>query len=164
MLSHVEITVRVAVTPAAHFVWSNRLELTHDCFVCQRTGRTVQLRHGLPHALCAEQEHPAPLRVTAFDSTDHGPERRLRCRITSWWAPFTDQAEPAVQASELTAEPWVGLNYRVGCHPCRDNGVDDWLGIERALHTGLTWPVTTSCPRCATDLVTITDPPEITLA
>ena len=163
MLSHVEITARVTVTPAAHFVWSNRLELTHDCFVCLRVGRTIQLRHGLPHAVCTEQDHPAPLRVTGFDATDHGSDRRLRCRVTAWWAPFADREQPDLQASELTAEPWVRLHHRVGCHTCRDNGVGDWLGIERALHSRLTWPVTSSCPRCDTELVTVATPPEITL-
>ncbi|HUQ54040.1 hypothetical protein [Lentzea sp.] len=161
MLSHVEITARVEVTPAAHFVWSNRLDFTYDCLVCLRVGRVVQLRHGMPYGLCTGDEHPAPIRVTAFDTTDHGTERRLRCRVTSWWAPFTDLEDPDVRASELAAEPWVRLNYRVGCHACRDNGVDDWLGIEGHLRSG-TGPVTSSCPRCETELMTA-HAPEINL-
>ncbi len=164
MLSHVEVTARVTTTPAAHFVWSNRLELTHDCFVCRRVARTMRLQHGIPHGLCSEQEHPAPIAVTAFDAADHGEERRLRCRITSWWAPFDDQQDPELKAAELAAEPWVRLNYRVGCHICRDAGEDDWLGIERSIHSGLTWPVTSECPRCGTELVTVSGPPEINLA
>lgn len=138
MLSHVEVTARVTVTPAAHFVWSNRLDLTHDCLVCLRVGRVVQLQHGMPYSLCTGNEHPAPMRVSAFDAADLGDERRLRCRITSWWAPFSDLMDPEVQASELTAEPWVRLNYRVGCHACRDDGVGEWLGIEGHLITGTT--------------------------
>lgn len=161
MLSHVEVTARVEVTPAAHFVWSNRLEYKFDCFVCRRVGRIAQVQLGLPHGLCSGEEHPAPIRVSAFDDVDHGPEQRLRCRITSWWAPFNDLADPARQASELPAEPWVRLNYRVGCHTCRDNGVDDWLGLEGHLRSG-TAPVTTACPRCGTKLVT-GSAPEINL-
>jgi hypothetical protein len=153
----VEVTARVTVTPAAHFVWSNRLDLTHDCLVCRRVGRVVQLRHGMPHGLCAGGEHPAPMRVSAFDATERGDERRLRCRITSWWAPFTDLVEPEVQASELTAEPWVQLNYRIGCHTCRDNGVGEWLGIEGQLTSGAA-PVTSSCPGCGTELITAMAP------
>ncbi|MET8761098.1 hypothetical protein [Lentzea sp. NPDC004782] len=161
MLSHVEITARVTVTPAAHFVWSNRLEYSHDCFVCRRVGRVVQLRHGMSYGLCATDEHPAPIRVSAFDTTDHGAERALRCRITSWWAPFDDLTKPEVRASELAAEPRVRLHYRVGCHTCRDNGIDDWLGLEGHLASG-TGPVTTPCPRCETELLT-GSAPEITL-
>jgi hypothetical protein len=157
VLSHVEVTARVTVTPAAHFVWSNRLDFTHDCLVCLRVGRVVQLRHGMPHGLCTGNEHPAPMRVSAFDATEHGAERRLRCRITSWWAPFNDLMEPEVQASELTAQPWVRLNYRVGCHTCRDDGVGEWLGIEGHLISGAA-PVTSSCPRCGTELITGTAP------
>ena len=157
MLSQVEITARVTVTPAAHFVWSNRLDFIHDCLVCLRVGRTIQLRHGMPYGLCASNEHPTPIRVSGFDAADHGTERRLRCRVTSWWAPFNDLMEPDLQASELTAEPWVQLNYRVGCHTCRDNGVDEWMGVEGSLRSGSA-PVTSSCPRCATELVTGTTP------
>jgi hypothetical protein len=163
VLSHVEVTARVAVTPAAHFVWSNRLDFTYDCLVCLRVGRLMQLRHGMPYGLCTGNEHPAPIRVSAFDATDHGTERRLRCRITSWWAPFNDLVEPDVQASELAAQPWVRLNYRVGCHICRDNGVSGWLGIEGDLTSGA-GQVTSSCPRCETELVTASGPPEINLA
>ena len=163
MLSHVEVTARVTVTPAAHFVWSNRLDYRHDCFVCQRVARLVRLQHGMPHGLCTPDEHRAPIRVSAFDTTDHGAERGLRCRITFWWAPFDDLAEPGVQASELAAEPWVQLNYRVGCHVCRDNGVSDWLGIEGHLRSG-SGPATSSCPRCRTELVATAGVPEINLA
>ncbi|KJK52267.1 hypothetical protein UK23_03790 [Lentzea aerocolonigenes] len=162
MLSHVEVTARVTVTPAAHFVWSNRLDYTHDCLVCLRVGRVMQLQHGKPYGLCAGNEHPAPIRVSGFDTTDHGAERGLRCRISFWWAPFNDLTEPAVQASELSAEPWVQLNYRVGCHTCRDTGAGDWLGIEGFLRSG-SGPVTTSCPRCATELVTAAGAPKINL-
>ena len=164
MLSHVEITARVTVTPAAHFVWSNRLEFSHDCVVCLRVGRMMQLQHGMPFGLCTGNEHPAPIRVSGFDAADHGAERRLRCRVTSWWAPFADLMEPEVQASELTAEPFVRLNYRAGCHACRDAGEGDWLGHEGSLHSEMVWPVTSSCPRCQTELVTVIGPPEINLA
>lgn len=162
MLSHVEVTARVTVTPAAHFVWSNRLDFVHDCLVCLRVGRVVQLQHGSPYGLCTGDEHPAPVRVTAFDAVEHGAARRLRCRITSWWAPFSDSVEPAVQASELSAEPWVRLHYRVGCHTCRDSGVGEWLGIEGDLRSGAA-PAARACPRCGTELVSAAAVPEIDL-
>ncbi|MEV6713191.1 hypothetical protein AB0M48_14265 [Lentzea sp. NPDC051208] len=162
MLSHVEVTARVTVTPAAHFVWSNRLDFVHDCLVCLRVGRVVQLQHGMPYGLCTGNEHPAPVRVSAFDAAEHGAERSLRCRITSWWAPFSDPTEPEVRASELTAVPWVRLNYRVGCHTCRDDGVGEWLGIEGYLESGAA-PVASSCPRCGTELVSAAAVPEIDL-
>lgn len=156
-----EITARVEITPASHFVWSNELGFAADCLVCQRVGRVVRLRHGLPYGVCGGDEHRAPLRVSAFDTTDAGTERRLRCRVTSWWAPFADREQPDVQASELTAEPWVELNYRVGCHTCRDGSVGDWLSTEGRLRSG-TGTVTTSCERCGTELLTA-HAPEINL-
>lgn len=156
MLSHVEVTARVTVTPAAHFVWSSRLEYAHDCFVCEQTGGKVLLHHGATHGTCSLTGHRAPIRVTGFDAADQGSARQLRCRLSFWWSPFGE-------ASELSAAPWVLLGYRVGCHTCRDAGEDDWLGIQNSVQSDQVWPVTSSCPRCDTELVTMSGPPEINL-
>lgn len=177
MLSHVEITARVTVTPAAHFVWSNRLEYAHDCFVCRRVGRTVALHHGAAHGLCHSSRrqlewqdeldeagrHPAPIRITGFDTAGDGAAQTLRCRLSFWWSPFTDLKRPDERGSELGAGPWVRLHYRVGCHTCRDSGLDDWFGGPKSVQSNMVWPVTSSCPRCDTELVTASGPPEINL-
>ncbi|MET9228261.1 hypothetical protein [Lentzea sp. NPDC003310] len=123
MLSHVEITARVEVTEAAHFGWSNKVEFSHDCFVCRRTGRTVSVRHGAEHGLCHSSQaplewqdeleqagsHPAPIRITGFDVASGAATTTLRCRLSFWWAPFTDVRRPQAQGSELGAGPWVRL-------------------------------------------------------
>lgn len=177
MLSHVEITARASVTPAAHFVWSNRLEYSHDCFVCRRVHRTVTLHPGAESGLCHSSDrrlewqddidvagaHPAPIRVTGFDTTAGGGVERLRCRLSFWWAPFFDLERPDQRASELAECPWVRLHFRVGCHVCRDAGHDDWFGPQDSVRTNQVWPVTRPCPRCDTELVTMAGPPEIDL-
>lgn len=157
MLSHVEITARVTVTPVAHFVWANRLDYSHDCFVCQRVARLVQLQHGTPYGLCTGSGHLAPIRITGWDTTDDGSERRLRWRVSFWWAPFSDPREPEIRASELPVQPWAQVHYRVGCHTCRDNGVADWMGVEGGLTSGAA-PTAGSCPRCGTELLTASAP------
>lgn len=177
MLSHVEVTARVEVTPAAHFVWSNRLEYSHDCFVCRRVGRTVVLHHGAAHGLCHSSRHqlewqddldevgrhPAPIRITGLDTAGDAGVQTLRCRLSFWWSPFTDLKRPDERAAELGAKRWVRLHYRVGCHTCRDAGEDDWFGVQKSLQSNMVWPVTSSCPRCQTELVTMSGPPEINL-
>lgn len=175
MLSHVEVTARVTITPAAHFVWSNRLEYAHDCFVCRRVGRTVSLRHGAAQGVCVSSRrrlewqddmddagmHSAPIRITGFDTSGDTATQILRCRLSFWWAPFTDVQHPDKPGSELGS--WVRLHFRVGCHTCRDSGQDDWFGEPDSLQSNLVWPVTTSCPRCGSELVTMSGPPEINL-
>jgi hypothetical protein len=98
--------------------------------------------------------------VSGLDTTDHGSERRLRWRVSFWWAPFSEPRNSEVVASELSVTQWAQVQFRAGCHTCRDNG-DDWLGLEGQLISG-TGPVTTSCPRCGTELVT-GSAPEINL-
>ncbi|MEU3645522.1 hypothetical protein AB0E59_19225 [Lentzea sp. NPDC034063] len=177
MLSHVEITARVSVTKAAHFGWANKVEYSHDCFVCRREGRTVTLQHGATHGVCHSSRsplewqdeavesgsHPAPIRITGFDAAGDGATRMLRCRLSFWWSPFTDLQRPQAQGGELGAGPWVRLHYRVGCHTCRDAGEADWFNGENSLQTNVVLPVTRPCTRCGTDLVTMSETPEINL-
>jgi hypothetical protein len=161
VLSHVEVTARVTVTPAAHFVWSNRLAYSHDCFVCLRVGRLVELQHGRPYGICTGNDHPAPIRVSGCDMTEHGSERRMRWRVSFWWAPFSEPGDSEIQGSELPVAPWAQVQYRAGCRVCRDNGVDEWLDVEGTLASGAA-PSTTSCLRCGTELLT-GSAPEINL-
>ncbi|GGU61171.1 hypothetical protein [Lentzea flava] len=177
MLSHVEITARVAVTSGAHFVWSNRLEYSHDCFVCRRVGRTVALHHGATHGVCHSSRrqlewqddlddfgvHPTPIRITGFDTGSDGEVEVLRCRLSFWWSPFADVKRPGEHGSELAVRPWVRVHYRVGCHTCRDSGRDDWFGEQKSFQSNTVWPVTGSCPHCRAELVTMSGPPEINL-
>ncbi|RAS63838.1 hypothetical protein C8D87_106240 [Lentzea atacamensis] len=177
MLSHVEVTARVTVSPAAHFVWSNRVEYSHDCFVCRRVGRTVALQHGATQGVCHSSRrqlewqddlddagmHPAPIRITGFDTASDGGVETLRYRLSFWWSPFADLKRPGERGSELGDKPWVRVYYRVGCHTCRDSGVDDWVGEQKSLQSNMVWPVTSSCARCGTELVTMSGPPEINL-
>ncbi|GHH61891.1 hypothetical protein [Lentzea cavernae] len=177
MLSHVEITARVELSQAAHFGWSNKVEFSHDCFVCRRTGRTVTLHHGASHGLCHSSRqplewqdeqagtgsHPAPIRITGFDVAGGATGKTLRCRVSFWWSPFTDLQRPQAQVGELGAGPWARLHYRVGCHACRDAGEADWFNGEQSLQTNTVLPVVRPCTRCGTDLVTMPGAPEITL-
>ncbi|USX49256.1 hypothetical protein [Lentzea sp. HUAS12] len=191
MLSHVEITARVELTEAAHFWWANRIEYSHDCFVCRRTGRTVTVHHGAAHGVCQSAQrplewqagpdeagdgavaggdpavppgsHPAPIRITGFDAVGSRDDNTLRCRLSFWWSPFADVERPQARGGELGTGPWVRLFYRVGCHACRDAGEDQWFNGEQSLQTNAVWPVARPCRKCGTDLVTMTEPPEIRL-
>jgi len=177
VLSHVEITARVELSQAAHFWWANRIEYSHDCFVCRRTGRTVTLHKGAAHGLCHSSQrslewqddmelvgnHPAPIRITGFDAVGGPTGHVLRCRLSFWWSPFTDLKRPDARGSELADKSWVRLFYRVGCHACRDAGEDQWFNGEQSLQTNAVWPVSAPCRKCGTDLVTMTAPPEIRL-
>lgn len=177
MLSHVEIAARVTVTPAAHFVWSKLLEYSLDCFVCRRVGRTVALHHGAAQGVCHSSrrqlewqddlddvgKHPAPIRISGFDTAGDKTSQTLRCRLSFWWSPFTDLKRPEQRGSELGDGPWVRVHYRVGCRTCLDSGVDDWFSEQKSFQTNMVWPVTSSCARCGTELVTMSGPPEINL-
>jgi hypothetical protein len=63
VLSHVEITARVELSEAAHFWWANRVEYSHDCFVCRRTGRTVTVHQGAAHGVCHSARGPLEWQV-----------------------------------------------------------------------------------------------------
>ncbi|WP_436493695.1 hypothetical protein [Actinokineospora sp. HUAS TT18] len=186
MLVHTEIETIVTTAARAHFFWTKRVEFSHDCFVCRRRGRTVLLDHGASEGRCLSTRkpaelvgrgihsyedvsfiHPAPVRISGFDvaesRTDDVVERTLRCRITSWWAPFQDAKDPDEAGTVPTAYPWVRLEYTVGCFACYDNGHTEALSRTGGIQSNLVLPSADTCPTCGQTLLTADSGPKITL-
>ncbi|MEU4421834.1 hypothetical protein AB0F81_14505 [Actinoplanes sp. NPDC024001] len=81
MLRSVEVTAVLAVDglPFHNLHWQRSFELSLDCFICERTGRTTSLKHGAEHGTCTGDSktgtHPTATRISAFDaySSSIGP-------------------------------------------------------------------------------------------
>jgi hypothetical protein len=112
--------------------------------------------------------HPAPIRVTGFDTMQHRSQDRdvhtLRCRIRYWWVPFND-AKDQEPAGRLTRRPWVRIDYSLGCMSCYQAGHTDALATpgQHSIGSSAVWPVVMTCPRCGLELLTADIGPTITL-
>jgi hypothetical protein len=162
VLRTVEITAELTVPLRGEVFhnlhWQKKLDLSLDCFICKRTGRTTHLRYGEECAVCSgsqRAEHPAAGRVAAFDVTDERERTALRTVVDYWWAPFHDikRDEPA---AALTRAPWVRLylGYR-----CPESQQAEAFSIQ----SNMVRPVSQTCTHCAHPLATSAQSPNIRL-
>ena len=140
-----------------HAHWLPTVELSLDCFICQRVHRTTILKQGSEQAICTADEehgrHPAPARIAAFDTTTGDTQLILRLVIDYWWAPFHD-AKRDRQATALTDTPWVRLHFGSYCPQHSKAG-------KHSTQTNLVRPCTTHCSHCGTAIATSNEAPSI---
>ena len=173
MLVHNKITMSVTVDDRARFHWTPRVEISRDCFICRRRGRTTVVEHGVDQGVCHSSRplddevgltgtaHAAPVRLSAFDtSRSRGGVHGVRAVVTSWWAPFVESGVPAA-----TLDRWVRLHHSVGCQACFDGGEPTALHTPgaRSVQTNRVWPSTVTCPTCDRVLLTAEAGPEVTV-
>jgi hypothetical protein len=163
MLRSVEITVAVAGSMQGELFhnlhWQEKLEISLDCFVCERAGRTTVLQWGPECGICSADEehgqHFAPVRMSAFDPTSRAEELALRAIVDYWWAPFHDGKRDQA-ALPLGRQPWVRLWLGYYCRPHGESG-------EYSIQTNMVGPVTLSCKYCGVAVATSGDAPKMRL-
>jgi hypothetical protein len=159
VLCSLEITAAVTVAGSRfHNVhWRPRLELSLDCFICQRTGRTTVFGLGQERALCSgdSEPHDTPARIAAFDHTSEKERTVLRAVIDYWWAPFVD-AKRDREGATLPRTPWVRLALGYLCPDQQSSG-------EFAIQSNLVRPYAATCSRCSEAIGTSEEAPRIRL-
>ncbi|GAA4902922.1 hypothetical protein LX16_1177 [Stackebrandtia albiflava] len=159
MLRALEIRAELSGLEDSHrdrLFWEPTIELSVDCFVCERVRRTTVLKPGADRALCSGGEdggHPAPARVSAFDVTTGADRLALRAVVDLWWASFRDTGR-GEDGSPLSG--WVRLHY--GCH-CHHAGVT----VKGSVQTNTRRPHPVTCGGCRTGIGTDAAAPTIRL-
>jgi len=159
MLRSIEISAVLSVR-ALHIVhWRQDIELSLDCFVCERVGRTTILKWGAERALCTSDEehgrHYTAAQVAAFDTTVEREQLRMRAVVDYWWAPFHD-AKRAVRGLPLSDPAWVRLNFGYFCQ-------DMVASATAQTQTNLVRPSDTRCKHCKKPVAASTDAPTVRL-
>jgi hypothetical protein len=143
--------------PSHQLHWRDPVELALDCCICERTGRTVFLRQGQERAVCSSDEahgrHPAPARITAFDTTTSATELALRAVVAYWWAPFHD-AKRDVDGTTLSTAPWARLAIGYYCPEPKTAG-------QASIQSNLVRPVTLNCASCSQVIAISEEAPSI---
>ncbi|MEU7757208.1 hypothetical protein [Micromonospora sp. NPDC049171] len=161
MLRSVEITATLTFGGSSfhNLHWKSDVELSLDCFICQRTGRTTGLKHGAEHGTCSGDSktgrHPAAARISAFDHTSERERTVLRAVVDYWWAPFHD-AKRDRPSLALTGDPWVRLHLGYLCP-------DPVQAGTFSTQTNLVRPQTHTCAHCAAPIAHSHDAPRIQL-
>lgn len=147
MLRTLEITATISVTEAPfHNVYFGRsFELSLDCFVCERLGRTNFLTVGDERAVCTGDQahggrHFAPARVAGFDALTGQDRRSLQAVVQQWWAPFHDAKRN--QGSKPLGTGWVRFDLH---YQCPANGQ---AAGQASIQSNQVQPVALTCKHC----------------
>lgn len=154
MLHSIEITAALTgPRDDAHLTllwWDRRIELSLDCFVCERRGRTTVLEWGAERAVCSSDEehgaHFAPARIAAFDVTRTRDGVTATAVVDHWWSPFHD-ARRDTAGRPLPEVPWVRLAYGYRCPHHEATGAG-------STQTNLVRPLAVRCTHCGSDVAT----------
>ncbi len=152
VLRSVEISFRVHDPAGAgdrfhNLHWGKTVELSVDCFVCGRRGRTTRLVWGEESGTCSGDSqfpsHPAPVRLSSFDGSHEDGQLVLRAVVDLWSAPFVDRRD-GEPSGAMADPPWarVGLGYL-----CPDRDLQPHEGVS-SLQTNLVLPLEVKCGRC----------------
>jgi hypothetical protein len=163
VLRSVEITASlVGPFDRGHFQllrWERTLELSIDCFVCERVGRTTFLEWGAERAICSSDEehgrHFAAARIAAFDVTHAASRVMANAIVDFWWAPFYDNKRN-VRAVAVTEAPWARLKFGYHC-PSKE------VSSTGSTQTNLVRPCVVTCKHCEVDIVADEQAPTIRL-
>lgn len=159
MLRSLSIIAELGHVDGTHLLfWKRTLELSLDCPICRREGRTIGLTWGDEVGDCSGSgmslpRHPAPARITAFDTTHSQAGLALHAVVDYWWAPFTDpkSGEPA---TALTRAPWVRLHVGYRCPDAQQSGED-------SIQSNLVRPTRLLCQHCGLAIATSRTAPVI---
>jgi hypothetical protein len=158
MLRRVEISADVLINPvqqaaAHHLYWNDRVELSLDCFICERVGRTTVLERGAERAVCTADEdhgkHYCAAQITAFDHAQRSQSLSLRVLVDFWWAPFHDPKRD-LRAIAPSSIPWVRLTLGFHCPEAQQAGQD-------SIQTNMVRPVNLSCQHCGAAMAVSAD-------
>lgn len=159
MLRSLEISAVLSGLEEVHrdrLFWERTIELSLDCFVCERVGRTTVLKWGAERAVCMsgrDEHHFAAARIVAFDVTSQDDRLVLKSVVDFWWAPFQD-AKRGGPATPLSS--WVRLHYGCYCPHKEASG-------KGSIQTNVRRPGSVYCGECETVIAADAEVPSIRL-
>ncbi|WP_242907813.1 hypothetical protein [Actinomadura terrae] len=159
MLRSLEIGATLSGVESAHrdgLFWQPTIELSLDCFICERVGRTTAMKLGDERAVCLsrrDHKHFTAARISAFDATIQDDRLVLRSVVDFWWTPFRD-AKRGTEATPLSR--WVRLHYGYYCPHKEASG-------KGSVQTNLVRPWSPRCAQCETEIAVDAEAPSIRL-
>lgn len=146
--------------------WDGSLEISLDCFVCERLGRTTRLTWGAERAVCSgdrREPHYTAARISAFDTTRGMDTLAVRAVVDHWFAPFQDAK---YGSGRPPTGSWVRLGYKCGC-PHRDAedraSGSDASGPGGSVQSNEVRPRGVRCPGCEAEIAVSAEAPTVRL-
>ena len=128
-----EIEAEIETQNGVDVAFCSYIELSADCFVCQRTNRTLILKYGEDHAKCIKGNHMLPAKITEIKAT----KNKVNYFVELGYSEFKEKGYNIASTSIIK---WARVHFKITCPNC--NGE-----IESSTQNNLVRPWKSYC-RC----------------
>jgi hypothetical protein len=120
MQKKIEASVEIVVPDNHQIVFNNSIELSLDCFICKRKGRTVLFTETPPAAVCIKTEHPFPGKLFKFNTQKKEFENsQIIKAVYSSEFEYRDFMDEKDQLpSEDILPSWGRIGAKITCSSC----------------------------------------------
>jgi hypothetical protein len=93
----------------------NLLELSLDCFICERTHRTILLNDDNETGICTPTKHLFPSKILNKKVIAESTFVEINYEVEYWFAPFIDKKYKETAKNILS---WGRVNFYITCPKC----------------------------------------------
>ena len=137
-----EIEAEIKPQKGADVAFCSYIELSADCFICQRTNRTLMLEYGEDHAKCIKRNHLLPAKITEIEAI----KNKVKYFVELDYCEFKDKKYYITSTSIIK---WARVHFKITCLNCNDK-------LDSSTQSNLVRPRTFYC-RCGQLLYTEND-------
>jgi len=131
----VSVKVILNISDGVKVSADDTLELSLNCFVCERTRRTIILRVGEEAGICTPTKHLFPAKILAKETLSQTKSVELKYLVEYWFAPFVDRKYKEPAEDSLI---WGRVHFSITCPKCGETKI-------RSVQTNLVRPFTEYC-------------------
>ena len=106
-----EIEVVVNGAEGISTVFDPLIEISADCYVCQKTTRTFELRYGDDYAVCVKDGHRLPGKIAEMITG----ENRVKYLIELDYNEFVEKRFKLASKRMVT---WARVHFKIACPKC----------------------------------------------
>lgn len=96
------------------------LELSLDCFICERTNRTILLNDNEEKGICTPTKHLFPSKILSKEIINKTNFVEINFKVEYWFAPFIDKKYKRKAENILN---WGRVNFNVTCPKCGEQKI-----------------------------------------
>lgn len=111
----VKVNVNLEISDGVEVSANDLLELSLNCFVCERTQRVVILKAGEETGICTPTKHRFPAKILAKETVRRAKSAELNYRVEYWFAPVVD-SEYKESAENILK--WGRVYFQITCPEC----------------------------------------------
>ena len=106
-----EIGTEIETQNGVDVAFCSYIELSADCFVCQKTNRTLMLEYGEDHAKCIKGKHLLPAKIIEIEAI----KNKVKYFVEIGYSEFIEKGYSITSESTIK---WARVHFKITCPNC----------------------------------------------